>query len=114
MSKKIQKLSPLTEATYYILVSLVHPLHGYGIMKKVEAMSEGRVQLAAGTLYGALNTMLENKLIQLIGEDETNPRRKIYQMTELGKELLEYETDRLQEMLQNGLREMEGGYEESE
>jgi len=113
LSKKIQKLSPLTEATYYILLSLVQPLHGYGIMKKVEAMSEGRVQLAAGTLYGALNTLLENKLIQLIGEDEANPRRKIYQMTELGKQLLEYEIDRLQEMLQNGLHEMENGYAES-
>ena len=43
----------LTEAVYYILLSLLSPLHGYGIMQKVESMSGGRLRLAAGTLYGA-------------------------------------------------------------
>ena len=50
---------PLTEAVYYILLSLTEPLHGYGIMQKAEQLSSGRVRLAAGTLYGALNTLLE-------------------------------------------------------
>ena len=49
----------LTEAVYYILLSLLHPLHGYGIMQNAEQLSGGRVRLAAGTLYGALNTLLE-------------------------------------------------------
>ena len=49
----------LTEAVYYILLSLCSPLHGYGIMQRVEEMSAGRVKLAAGTLYGALNTLKE-------------------------------------------------------
>ena len=48
----------LTEAVYYILLSLLQPMHGYGIMQNTEALSEGRVRLAAGTLYGALNTLL--------------------------------------------------------
>ena len=47
----------LTEAFYYILLSLYQPLHGYGIMQKAEEFSGGRVRLAAGTLYGALNTL---------------------------------------------------------
>ena len=107
MTKKIQKLSPLTEATYYILLSLLSPLHGYGIIKKVEEMSEGRVKLAAGTLYGALTTLTSHKLIALIGEDEQNKRRKLYAITPLGTELLEYEIKRLHEMVENGRTELE-------
>ena len=106
MTRNIKRFSPLTEATYYILLSLIHPLHGYGVIKKVEEMSVGRVRLAAGTLYGALNALLDNKIIILIGEDEDNKRRKLYQMTELGRELIEYEIKRLQEMVNNGTREI--------
>ena len=47
----------LTESTYYILLSLYHPQHGYGIMQQTEQLSGGRVHLAAGTLYGALNPL---------------------------------------------------------
>lgn len=47
----------ITEAVYYILLSLMKPLHGYGIMQNVEQLSNGRVRLAAGTLYGAINTL---------------------------------------------------------
>lgn len=106
---KIQKYSPLTEATYYILVSLKNPLHGYGIIKKVEEMSNGRVRLAAGTLYGAINNLLKNNLIILIGEDQENKRRKLYQITDMGCDLINYEIKRLQEMVTNGMKEMGGG-----
>ena len=108
MTADVKKFSPLTEATYYILLSLVSPLHGYGIIKKVEAMSDGRVRLAAGTLYGALNSLLDNKIISSIGEDKDNKRRKLYRITNLGKELLQYEITRLKEMVRNGTRETGG------
>ena len=49
----------LTESTYYILLSLYHPRHGYGIMQETQQLSGGRVRLAAGTLYGALNALCE-------------------------------------------------------
>lgn len=49
----------LTESTYYILLSLYHPQHGYGIMQETQQLSGGRVRLAAGTLYGALNALCE-------------------------------------------------------
>ena len=107
MNTDIGKFSPLTEATFYILLALVHPLHGYGIIKKVEEMSNGRLKLAAGTLYGALNALLDNKLIVLIGEDKKNKRRKLYQMTGLGQELMKLEIRRLREMADNGSRELE-------
>jgi DNA-binding PadR family transcriptional regulator len=106
MNDSIGKFSPLTEATFYILLSLTEPLHGYGILKKVEEMSGGRLKLAAGTLYGALSTLERNKLIVLMGEDEKNKRRKLYQMTESGRDLIRFEIERLGEMVRNGLEEI--------
>ena len=111
MKLNTKKLSPLTEATYYILLALVNPMHGYGIIKKVEEMSEGRVVLAAGTLYGALSKLLSYKLIELVGEDEDNPRRKIYSISDEGLDLLNYEITRLSEMVKNGKNEMGEKYE---
>lgn len=99
----IKKYSPLTEATYYILISLTEPLHGYGIIKKVEEMSNGRIILAAGTLYGAINTLQSNKLIIPVDEIEVKrKRRKTYQRTPMGDELVHYEIARLEEMVVNG------------
>ena len=91
----------LTEAVYYILLSLVTPRHGYGIMQETERMSGGRVKLAAGTLYGALNGLLDKGWIKSVpGEDDS--RRKDYALTDRGKEALEGELDRLKELVDNG------------
>ena len=91
----------LTEATYYILLSLYRPRHGYGIMQQTEEMSRGRVRLAAGTLYGALNALCDKGWIVLksMGDDT---RRKEYVLTEKGKEVLVREVERLKELVQNG------------
>ena len=98
----------LTEAVYYILLSLIQPMHGYGIMQNVEQLSEGRVKLAAGTLYGAINTLLEKGwIIALPGEKES--RKKEYQITALGKEMLRSELLRLKELVENGNQILEGG-----
>lgn len=111
MTIKAEKYSPLTEATFYILISLVEPLHGYGIINKVDKMTNGRVKLAAGTLYGALNTLLSYGLIERIGEDPENPRRIIYQIKPLGENLIDYEIKRLREMVENGIRERSNNHE---
>ena len=91
----------LTEAVYYILLSLIEPMHGYGIMQNVERLSNGRVRLAAGTLYGAISTLLEKGWITALGSDNDS-RKKEYQITDLGKSALQGEIERLQELLQNG------------
>ena len=91
----------LTEATYYILLSLVQPRHGYGIMQRAEALSGGRVRLAAGTLYGALNTLCDKGwILQLPAPDDS--RRKDYKLTELGLKILKNEVARLRELAYNG------------
>ncbi|MBN2851715.1 MAG: PadR family transcriptional regulator [Clostridia bacterium] len=103
----IKNHSPLTEASYYILLSLVKPLHGYGIIKTVEEMSNHRIKLAAGTLYGALSTLLNYRLIKIVNEQETSRKRKTYYITYSGMELLKYEIERLEEMIQNGKNSVE-------
>ena len=91
----------LTEATYYILLSLVRPRHGYGIMQLTEELSGGRVHLAAGTLYGALNALsTKGWIIQLPAEDES--RRKEYRLTEKCLQVLQAEVVRLRELADNG------------
>ena len=97
----------LTEAVYYILLSLMHPMHGYGIMQNVEVLSGGRVRLAAGTLYGAINTLLEKGWIAALPGIKDS-RKKEYQITETGKMAVESEIVRLQELVRNGMRIMEG------
>ena len=91
----------LTESTYYILLSLYHPRHGYGIMQETEALSGGRVWLAAGTLYGALNSLCEKGWIQLLPV-ESGSRKKEYQLTKTGLEVLKRELARLEELAANG------------
>lgn len=99
-----REMLPLTEAFYYILVALYpEPSHGYGIMQDVEKMSGGRVTIGAGTLYTALNTLLKKGLIEnadtVIGMDA---RRKMYAITQNGKNVLAAEMDRLEGLLQSG------------
>ena len=93
--------SSLTWAVYYILLSLLTPMHGYGIMQNVEQLSHGRVRLAAGTLYGAINTLLEKGWIVAV-PDVTDSRKKEYVITEIGKTVLKQEWQRLYELYQNG------------
>ena len=91
----------LTEAVYYILLSLMEPRHGYGIMQNAEELSHGRVRLAAGTLYGALNTLLEKGWIQAL-PGEKNSRKKEYVITDDGRKTLSAELARLEELVANG------------
>ena len=91
----------LTEAVYYILLSLVTPLHGYGIMQRTSELSKGRLTISAGTLYGAINTLLERGWIkQLFTAEES--RRKQYLITEEGMSVLTTELNRLTELVYNG------------
>ena len=97
----------LTEAVYYILLSLMKPMHGYGIMQNVEMLSGGRVRLAAGTLYGAISTLLDKGWITALPGFKDS-RKKEYQITECGKKAVETEIIRLRELLKNGMQIMEG------
>lgn len=97
----------LTEAVYYILLSLYKPLHGYGIMQHIKEISNERVSLGAGTLYGAINSLLQKGWIQPVPTEEDS-RKKEYQITDLGKDVVQNELLRLEELINNG-RKIAGG-----
>lgn len=83
---------PMTETGFYILLCLQQPAHGYGIVQQVEALTKGEIRLSPGTLYGSLSKMEKDGLICFLQEEE---KRKIYQITALGKEVLELEKKRI-------------------
>lgn len=97
----------LTEAVFYILLSLQKPLHGYGIIQNVGELSNGRVKLAAGTLYGALNSLVEKGWIDALPENPES-RKKEYVITKNGLVVLKEELDRLSELVENGKRILGG------
>jgi DNA-binding PadR family transcriptional regulator len=102
-----ESIGALTEAVFYILLSLYQPLHGYGIMQNVGTLSRGRVTLGAGTLYGAINTLVDKGWIFQLKE-ESESRKKEYVITTAGKAAVETELSRLEELLSNG-RKIVGG-----
>lgn len=87
----------LTEVTFYILLSVYTPKHGYAIMQFIEEKTSGRLLLGAGTLYGALNILQEKGWIAPCGKNES--RKKEYLITPLGKEIAENELRRLGELV---------------
>ncbi len=100
---KMESNSPLTEATFYILLSLSpSPKHGYAIMKEVKALSNGRVVFSTGTLYGALRRLLDQGWIQRTNDPEPNPtdrERKAYTLTDRGRRVVNGEVERLRSLL---------------
>ena len=93
---------PLTESLYYILLSVVKPNYGYGIMEKINKLTRGRINMGAGTLYGAIKILLEKKYIELYSEEKVSRKKKEYLITNQGKKVLEEEIKRLEELVKNG------------
>lgn len=96
MNQHIKKVYvPMTETAFYILFCLQKPNHGYGIVQMVEGLTDGAVRLAPGTMYGSLAKMEKDGLIQFIREED---KRKIYQITDLGLEVLQIEVKRIERL----------------
>jgi len=93
--------TPLTEALFYILLAVRKPNHGYGIIQDVSEMTEGRVTLGPGTLYGAINSMLKKGWISLYSEDKESRKKKEYLITIEGKKVFQNEVKRMNELLEN-------------
>lgn len=95
---ELNKYLPLTETTYYILLSLLEPAHGYIMMQKIEQLSNQTVKIAAGTMYGAIENLLKQQLIKAV--KSTDKRRKTYAITEKGLEVLRLDSDRMKHIIQ--------------
>ena len=89
---------PMTETGFYILLCLREEAHGYSIVQKVEEMTQGEIRISPGPLYGSLSKMEKDKLIEFVREEE---KRKIYCITDLGKEVLELEMKRIERLYRN-------------
>ena len=100
---KREEASALTEPTFYILLSLHRPTHGYAIMQGVRELTGGRVSIGAGTLYGAINSLTEKGWIRAAGDradsGRTSERRKAYVITEEGRRAFAREVERLKSLV---------------
>lgn len=95
------KFEPLTESYYFILLCLYKkPNHGYGIMIESANMSKGRVKIGSGTMYGATSNMLKKGWIAEKESKAEGERKRLYELTELGKQVIEQEILRLEQLLE--------------
>ena len=99
MDDRIKRIYiPMTESGFYILYCLQTPQHGYGISQQVKKMTGGAVTISAGTMYGTLSKMEADGLIRFCREED---KRKLYQITGLGREILETEISRIERLYKN-------------
>ncbi len=96
----LKKYRPMTETTYYTLLAVTEPRHGYAVMQFVSRLTEGRIRLGTGTLYTMTGRLMEDGLIDIVSQQNG---KKTYQITETGREVLRLETERLEYQLGNGL-----------
>ena len=99
----MKRVEPLSESYYYILLCLAKGAnHGYGIMQMTEKLSAGDVMIGSGTMYGATSNMMKKGWNREIMSDEPGQeRRRLYQLTDAGREVLRQEISRLRRMLEN-------------
>lgn len=99
MDDRIKRIyAPMTESGFYILFCLRQPQHGYGISRQVRRMTGGALVISAGTMYGTLSKMEKDGLIAFVREEE---KRKLYQITPLGAEVLALELRRIERLYKN-------------
>jgi len=99
MDEKIKRVYvPMTETGFYILYCLQEENHGYGITQKVKILTGGEIVISPGTMYGSLSKMEKDGLIAFTREEE---KRKLYQSTELGREILRLELARIERLYKN-------------
>lgn len=101
MDSHIRKVYiPMTETGFYILMCLQKESHGYSVIQEVDALTGGEIRISPGTMYGSLSKMEKDGLIRFVREED---KRKLYIITELGKQVLELETKRIKRLYQNVL-----------
>ena len=104
LTEKLRRVYvPMTETGFYILFCLQKERHGYSITQKVKELTEGKLSISAGTMYGNLAKLEKDGLIAFVREEE---KRKLYSITELGKQILELEIQRIERLYRNSKEEV--------
>ena len=99
--KLVKKYCPMTETTFYTLLALLAPNHGYGIIKFIKNLTDERVKMGTGTLYTMLGRLVDDEMIEIVSEDDG---KKTYRITQIGINLLKDEQKRLKKQCENGER----------
>jgi DNA-binding PadR family transcriptional regulator len=86
---------PMTETAFYILLSLSKPRHGYGIIKYVDELTNGRIRLSSGTVYSTIMKMQKDEIITVYSD---STRKTVYEITEVGRELIKQEIERIKKL----------------
>ncbi|MBO0724170.1 MAG: helix-turn-helix transcriptional regulator [Blastocatellia bacterium] len=95
---------PLTEPVLLILMSLAEePRHGYALIKDIETLSNGRVRLSTGTLYGALRRLLKDQWIARFEQEDKSREKQAYKLTPMGRKQLEMELDRMKRLTRKAM-----------
>ena len=104
LTEKLRRVYvPMTETGFYILFCLQKERHGYSITQKVKELTEGKLSISPGTMYGTLAKMEKDGLIAFVREEE---KRKLYSITELGRQILELEIQRIERLYRNSKEEV--------
>lgn len=104
LTEKLRRVYvPMTETGFYILFCLQKERHGYSITQKVKELTEGQLSISPGTMYGTLAKMEKDGLIAFVREEE---KRKLYSITELGRQILELEIQRIERLYRNSKEEV--------
>ena len=104
LTEKLRRVYvPMTETGFYILFCLQQERHGYSITQKVKELTDGQLSISPGTMYGTLAKMEKDGLIAFVREEE---KRKLYSITELGKQILELEIQRIERLYRNSKEEV--------
>ncbi len=101
VDKILKAYMPMTETAFYILLSLTEPRHGYGIIQHVDKITNGRIKLGSGTVYGTLSKMEKSQIISVYSDEN---RKTIYEITDLGKILIKEEINRIKEVYSNAIK----------
>lgn len=104
VNKMIKNYLPMTETAFYILLSLTEPRHGYGVTKFVGELTEGRIKLGAGTVYGTLTKMYKDQLIHIYDDSD---KKIIYEITDTGREVLRAEIARIKTIYAHAISQEE-------
>ena len=106
MEERLKRIYiPMTETGFYILYCLQEEMHGYNIGKKVKDLTNSEITISPGTMYGTLSKMEKDGLIMFVREKE---KRKLYKITNLGKEILDIEMKRIERLYKNSRGECYG------
>lgn len=107
MDERIKRIYvPMTETGFYILYCLQEEMHGYNIGQVVNKMTGGEVSISPGTMYGTLSKMEKDNLINFVREED---KRKFYVITDLGREILNIELNRIERLYRNSKGEFVNG-----